>query len=52
MSETQCERLIENNLENISNALSEFVISYIKLLNNSINYSLTHVYDFFQAFYK
>ncbi|KAI7846727.1 hypothetical protein BDC45DRAFT_68725 [Circinella umbellata] len=52
MSEIQCEHLIENNLETISNALSEFVISYIKLLNNSINYSLTHVYDFFQAFYN
>ncbi|KAI9484808.1 hypothetical protein BDB00DRAFT_853380 [Zychaea mexicana] len=52
MHETQCEQMISNNLEDVSYSLSEFVTNYIKLLNNSINYPLAHVYDQFQIFFN
>ena len=52
MSEAQCEQIINTAIENVSHSLAEFVNSYIRLLNNSINYPLTHVYDYFEAFYR
>ncbi|KAI8145137.1 hypothetical protein BJV82DRAFT_605055 [Fennellomyces sp. T-0311] len=52
MSEAQCEQIINSAIENTSHSLAEFVNSYIRLLNNSINFPLTHVYDYFESFYS